>query len=509
MRNVTLTCVWLAICLSACKLDTVPSESTGSDEPGATQCTMSAPGCDSGVSSTPDAMMSTEPGNTPVMTGRVDSGVMNTGGAASSAPDAAVPPPPPKKIDGESCAADTDCVSAHCLHDICCTGGDCCLTATDCPMNIIDGQQVACNEPSTCQGKRGAIRCEGFLCIADGNVPDDSACTSQHLAKDCGAYKPVYCSGLTEQEEPQCATSCESDSACIEAAHCDALSSTCVMDVQDGGECVADGDCASSHCNRNLCCKAGDCCTSALACWRYASPPMCVDEDTCAGTEKVAVCRENQCTNEEMPNPMGCENVVVERCGLYPDVRCVRGVRARCATSCQVDSQCKQPDAYCKQSSQGGTCEPKLKDGEACMSSSQCQSTCNHGFCCNDSNPDTYCCGGDEDCRVLERAECVPDITSCDGRRVTATCSNDHRCNPRMTPDPNACTMRTVECGPGYPGGAACPLGCGCTSVQDCAPGYVCQREGNATRGTCVPDPGTPPPPPPPMGGAGAGGSPP
>jgi hypothetical protein len=426
------------------------------------------------------------------MTGQSGDGAepgSNVGGMSGSQPvDASIPPPPPpKKPDGESCAANVDCISGHCLHDICCTGGDCCRTALDCPANVIDGKQVACNEPSSCQGKRGEVRCENFLCVAEGDIPDDSACTTEHMAQDCSPYKPVYCNGMTDQGAPACPTSCTNDAACIDGAHCDASTSTCVMDVEDGGECSVDEDCGSGHCDNNLCCAAGDCCRDATMCRRYNTLPMCANEETCTGTQRVAVCRDSQCTSQEMASPAGCNGAIVARCGLYPDVMCRDGVRAQCATSCRVDSQCK-PEAYCRQTPQGGVCERKLPDGEACTSTSQCMTTCNKGFCCNDSSPDSYCCGTSDDCRMLARDECVSEPNSCNGRRITAMCSSEHRCRTEAEPDPNACTNRSIDCGPAYKDPAACPLGCGCMSDVTCAAGYVCTGD-NVTRGICVVDP--------------------
>lgn len=454
-----------------------------------------------------------------VMTGRPEPGgdASSSAGTASDRPDAASepPPPPPKKADGELCGADGDCESGHCLHDICCEGGDCCLTEADCPTTIVDGIQLACNEPSTCQGKGGAVSCQSFLCVADGDVPNDSACTTQHMAKECAPYKPVFCNGMVEQEEPLCPTSCTSDSACIEGAHCDDGTATCVMDTEDGGQCSADEDCASHHCDRNICCESGDCCSGPEMCLRYASRPMCVRAETCTGSLAVPVCEASQCGSREMPSPNACDGTVVETCGLYPDVVCRAGVRSPCATSCRVDSQCK-PDAYCRLTASGGECQPKLPDGEQCTSSSQCQSSCNHGFCCADTDPNSYCCGTSDDCSMLNNLECVADTNSCDAVRTTATCTSEHRCRVVPRNEPNACTARPMTCGDGYKAdAAACPLGCGCQVQGDCADGYVCAKEPpSALRGRCVPDgtlgaagsPGAPGPNPAGMGGAGRAG---
>ena len=168
LRWLCFASVVVALCVGSCKLDTQVTATGSAPE---AQCAVDGVPCDSGVpnsSTQPDAS-STQPNDiTPVMTGQGGDGaqppVSGAGGMSSSELiDASVtPPPPPKKPDGESCASSVDCVSGHCLHDICCTGGDCCRTVSDCPMNMIDGEMVACNEPGTCQGKRGEIRCVDF-----------------------------------------------------------------------------------------------------------------------------------------------------------------------------------------------------------------------------------------------------------------------------------------------------------------------------------------------------------
>lgn len=497
MRTVLITSFWLAVSAQACTLDTRPT--LVGNESGLTDCVGGGDTCDSGTSSStaPDDIQMSVDTSRGVVTGtgsNVDGGVGMGGmsntepGMSSTAVDAGGPPPPPaKKPDGESCDVASDCVSAHCLHNICCAGGDCCRSAADCPMTVVDGIQLACNDPSTCQGKGGEVRCENFLCVAQGDIPDDSACTSEHMAKECGPYKPVFCNGVKEQTAPECPTSCSGDDACIEGAHCDA-SSQCVMDTDDGGQCSVDHDCASEHCDRGVCCASGDCCVNEVMCLKYNSPAMCVEPETCTGTVKVAVCKAFQCTNEERPSLVACDDRVVEECGLYPDVVCRGGIRAPCPRSCRVDSQCKAGQAYCKATPQGNMCAPKLPDGSACTSTSQCQNSCNHDFCCADTDPDSYCCGTDDDCAVLNATGCVDDVNSCQGWRTTATCTAEHRCRVLRRPDGNACTTREVSCGPGYRSQSAmCPLGCGCQGPTQCAAGYVCEKSGE--NGVCVPDP--------------------
>jgi hypothetical protein len=184
----------------------------------------------------------------------------------------------------------------------------------------------------------------------------------------------------------------------------------------------------------------------------------------------------------------------VMTCGLYAPALCgSRGGKAMCATSCMVNSQCIA-EAFCD----NGQCQPKRPDGSACTNSNQCQNKCNKNFCCNDSDPDSACCGGDADCASLQKSACV-DKNSCNGQTTTATCSSAHRCNKVTKPDPAACTQ-TLTCPDGFdPATATCPLVCGCTRNTECKAGFVCNPS-MGTRGMCVKDTSV-------GGGAGAAGS--
>lgn len=355
----------------------------------------------------------------------------------------------------------------------------------------VDGISLQCNDPSKCQGMGGTAVCREFRCMAEGGAPNDTPCTDKHLAKDCGPYPAVFCSGAMEQQEPLCATSCKSDDDCDAGAHCNA-SKACVPDAADGSQCLADNECQSKHCSNQICCKEGDCCTSSLSCGMYAGAPVCTDVSKCAGTQKVAACVNFQCKSEEMNDPEACNGMQALTCDKYAPARCSHGGSPLCGTSCMVHPQCAS-GFYCE----NGQCQPKREDGSACKDSNECLSNCNKGFCCNDTSPDSYCCGTDADCAVLQKSSCV-DKTSCAGTTITARCSPLHRCNVSERPDVNACGQ-TLPCPEGFiVTSATCPIVCTCTLNTHCKPGYVCDTSG--MRGNCVKDTT--------LGGAGASGGP-
>jgi len=477
MRRAIVSSFLLAVALSACQLDTKAGLGTGGNPLNTCEGGVL---CDGGLSGTGGDLApvggngeSGQGGNAMVMVG--------VGGMSS--------PAAPKKLDGDSCAADVDCMSGHCNSAICCASGDCCKAPADCPNMIVDGIQLACNDPSKCEGSGGSVRCNNFRCVAMGGEPNDMACTTSHKANDCAPYKPVYCNGMREQQAPPCPTSCRSDDDCAADAHCD-LFGACVKDMPDGGLCTMDKDCVSGHCSNGVCCKGGDCCLTAQVCQGYSSPAQCTDVSTCTGARKEAVCMANQCMSMEIPDRGACVGKLVKDCGLFADAVCSnRVITPTCATTCQVDTHCKT-NAFCDRTANGGRgeCKPKREDGETCTETQQCKTKCNKGFCCNDSDPNSYCCGSSADCTVLNKSQCAREDNTCDGVVQTATCTTEHRCRVTTMPDTNAC-KRNLSCGPGYARLMPCPLGCYCSNPLDCASGYRCSEAPDG-RGKCVLDTG-------------------
>lgn len=433
------------LALSACTLDTRPGTGAGS---------VSSACADGGMSAACSG-----------------TGAAANGGNSSSA----------LHVDGDNCAADLDCQSGHCNHSVCCSTGDCCRTQVDCPNAnaSASGVGLACNEPSKCQGNGGSLVCNAFRCVVLDGMPDDSGCTTQHQAKSCAPYKPVFCNGMPEQTEPACGTSCKQDTDCASTAHC--VGGACENDIVVGGVCERDSDCGTSHCSNGLCCKDGDCCKDNSTCGKYASPAACTDPKTCTGARKDAVCMASQCESVEIIDPSGCKGAKVADCGDYADAVCTdRMVPSVCDTTCLSHSQCKD-SAYCSalDSGNAGTCKPKLKDGDRCSVSQQCDTGCSDGVCCGDTGPNAHCCSVQADCMDLESSGCVADDNTCAGQVTTAICNaTSHRCVVETHPDSMAC-KRMLDCGDAYRAGAfSCPMTCRCSnSVMDCAAGYECNRQ--------------------------------
>jgi hypothetical protein len=337
---------------------------------------------------------------------------------------------PPSSGDGETCGEDADCESDHCDHEVCCSAGSCCLQDADCERDGRTG--VSCEDPATCQGRRGVLGCEDYRCVAATGSDDDSACDKRVQASDCGPYPAVFCNGKRKQDEPPCADACSDDADCDAEAHCE--DDVCVLDVPDGEDCDADADCVSDHCANGACCADGDCCKTAESCpASYASSPQCDDPSACQGTRNDASCVEHVCGSNGVEDDSACEGELADECGDYANAICI-GEETQpppeCPDSCDDDSACDE-DAHCD-----GSCVPDVPTGDSCEDDSECQTGhCQNGLCC--ANGD--CCNTRRDCPFFYSTPplCI-NRDGCEGYRREAECTFNV-CWARTIPDYTAC----------------------------------------------------------------------
>ncbi len=130
--------------------------------------------------------------------------------------------------NGQSCLVGGDCASLHCQSNLCCAGGDCCLTVAGCPPD--HSPPPVCDSPATCQGTRTEASCLDYRCGSTAPIADDSACDAAVLASECGLYLPLYCTGSPEQTPPLCPDGCTSDGDCDPEASC-LHDECCIPDV--------------------------------------------------------------------------------------------------------------------------------------------------------------------------------------------------------------------------------------------------------------------------------------
>lgn len=298
-------------------------------------------------------------------------------------------------LDGEACAMDDDCNSGHCDQDTCCESGACCRENEDCKLE----DALVCDQVSTCQGHRKITVCGlRFQCEEREPDDDDSACTAEMEADGCGLYASAHCNGKERQMAPSCPDTCDDDSGCDEAAHCNA-EGECEPDLSASAGCHSDSDCVSGHCNNDICCEAGDCCNSPADCdpEKFATAATCDTPASCQGTRGVPVCEKHQCGTRKIADDSGCDlTVVANDCEGEGDVKCLGGRQQQspppCAGgSCRSIYDCSR-SAFCD----AGTCVPDRANGEACSAPDMCQSGHCETTCCS-----LDCCDPEHRCASM------------------------------------------------------------------------------------------------------------
>lgn len=320
--------------------------------------------------------------------------------------------------DGSACDEDSDCMVGRCDNGFCCGTGTCCSVTADCPGG--GGVARVCDNDTTCQGTRGETECMASVCQTMSGIPDDTACGPATLARDCGLYDSVYCTGASDQTPPTCATSCSGDAACIDAAHCEF--GDCIRDRPPGGVCSRNQDCQDG-----LFCVDGVCCNSA-----------------CNGTCEACNLPGNQgaCTPvPAMNDPAGeCPGfscaAFYDGFGVGEDACYRRQDVGEATAACNGAGACISPATLCPLQPRGpvqidcnNTCQSPIGGTCSGMTAGACRDL--------DSAGDTTTCGMGECARTVQR--CTGGIpTPCaPGTPVAESCNNrDDDCDG--TPDDGA-----------------------------------------------------------------------
>lgn len=263
--------------------------------------------------------------------------------------------------------------------------------------------------------------------------------------------------------------------------------------VQNGDPCSADEQCASAHCNHELCCDSGECCQQAEDCPTIDGMGAVCDMSTCQGTRGVASCSDDfRCeVNDGVEDDSACaRDMVASTCGLYASVSCngkTEQSKPKCLTECSDEEDCDQ-DAHC----QDGACMPDLAEGASCAANGDCSSDhCDNGLCCASGT----CCNSVEDCIAADPSSTVASCDTaamCQGTRPVPACEA-HQCTTKKINDDSACdrTIIANDCNGGP------PVKCSgdrdqrtpppCAGVP-CSQDFGCARTAFCMRGTCTPD---------------------
>jgi hypothetical protein len=239
----------------------------------------------------------------------------------------------PDIANGGLCGKNSDCASGHCMNDVCCASGDCCLTALTCP----DTYRAAptCDMPARCEGNRKDATCVRSQC-GSMLVGDDSACGVDTVLNDCGLYASATCTGRSVQGVPQCSTACTQDSQCDSNAYCkkagSATSGTCATKQVDGASCSSPNQCTNGACANGFCCADSNatCCNTDTDC--AAPATVCDSLMTCQGKTYAAVCSAAKtCKVTSTMSPAPCMDMKHSCSTGYNDVLCPKMCPSDCS----------------------------------------------------------------------------------------------------------------------------------------------------------------------------------
>lgn len=273
----------------------------------------------------------------------------------------------------------------------------------------------------------------------------------------------------------------------------------------DGESCTRNADCASDHCDNELCCADGACCSEDTDCASGSSGVgnVCDYHATCQGSRGKVACNDFRCSVKDgAPNDTKCdEDVEASDCGPYKAVYCTGESEQeppKCAQSCSSDKDCDS-NAHCVQKA----CVLDAPEVAKCDSDAMCAKgeRCKNGAC-EGTDPDAASsCKealGNDKCSECACSKCEASASDCwlsDDPQRNKLCSDVFACAlPASCINPLECVPGTGGSAPGGgaggrsgsqpPGGAAPDLARGCF-LSEC----YCSREGDcyvSPNGPCV-----------------------
>jgi hypothetical protein len=337
-----------------------------------------------------------------------------------------------KKLDGQVCAAPSECQSNQCVDGVCCESactGPCrsCALPTSpghCmhiaggspdPRNMCTDQTASscgtngrCDGTGACQKYAVGTQCRNEACSGNVYTPP-SLCNSsgQCVAPDSQPCSPYVCNGT------KCFDICTQNAHCLTPNVCQ--NNSCGL-KPNGAACETGVECRSTICAQGFCCDntcTGACRSCALGATRgtctlvatnTVDPAgVCVDTGmmgcgtngrcqagACQLYASGTACRDSTCpassamfTGTSTCNGSGmCLTPAATSCFPYG---CGVGV---CKAACTTNADCTAP-AVCID----GSCGLK-PNGGACSNPNECISNfCQHGFCC-----ETSCTGPCKSC---------------------------------------------------------------------------------------------------------------
>jgi hypothetical protein len=402
-----------------------------------------------------------------------------------------------KKINGQVCAASSECLSGQCVDGVCCNTA-CAGNCQACTAAKNGGADGTCGNILTGQPDNNPV-CNGAnLCDGNGNCKkvDGQACTlnAQCLSAECidGVCCNTVCNGTCQScvmaktglADGSCnnivSGQTDNSPACNGGNVCDGMGS---CKKSNGQGCASGAQCLSNSCVDGVCCNNA-CSGTCTSCNQAGNIGTCTNIPA-NGTDASPVCSGTSLCD----GAGNCKKVNGQSCTMTSQClsgQCADGVC--CTTACMGNCQSclgvktGGSDGTCANIQSGQTDNsPSCSGTQACDGSGNCKSingqTCSLPTECVSGNcVDGYCCNG----------ACGTACFACNVGGSLGTCTFVANGQPDNNPA-NACTGGNVCDGAGNcksPLGAACVGGGTCTSGS-CADGVCCNNSCAATCYAC------------------------
>ncbi len=353
-----------------------------------------------------------------------------------------------KKVDGQTCTADADCVNGHCADGVCCattcTGAcrSCAVpgslgTCTSIAAGGADPHGVCkdvtaamCGTDGKCDGA-GACRkypvgtvcapesCSGSSYTAQWTCSSSGTCT-QPNATTCGPYQ---CNSSA------CYAACSNDAQCVAPNTCgmNGVAGSCGT-KPNGQPCSNNNQCGSGQCAQGVCC--GTACNSAChACNIAGSLGTCVGitassdpQGMCALQDQSGCGTTGQCLSGQCAKwPAGTQCKAASCSNGNPTTTLTPAAKCDGAGNCATAATMSCPGICAN-----GGCGFQVQGG-VCGATSQCASglTCVSGICCN-----TACTGACSSCNLAGKVgTCSPVAAGPTCRAANGACDVAETCN--------------------------------------------------------------------------------
>jgi hypothetical protein len=380
-----------------------------------------------------------------------------------------------KKIDGQTCSMNSDCVNGSCADGVCCnapcTGT--CLACTavkkgagvdgvcgNIAINQPDTQaSVTCTGTSACDGTGFCKKAVGQACASNGacanaNCIDGVCCGVAGgcpACQSCAVGANGTCGNIPAGPDNAMPNTCTGTSSCDSMGNCK---------KSQGQACLNNSACANNNCLDGFCCGSANC-------------PSC---QVCTGAGGT-------CT----AGPAGQDNTAPNTCNGN--------------TSCDAGGNCKKINGQACVTTLDcatGTCVDLICCGSpSCPSCQTCTGalgTCTAGPAGQDNTAPNTCngsssCDAGGNCKKINGQPCATTLDCATGTCVDLVCCGTPNC-----PTCQVCGGVTGVCGPitaGMPDNTApnaCPANNVCDAAGACKKddGQTCLASTECYNGNCV-----------------------